>query len=897
MILSAITLTPLSAVADNIEYFYFNGDRHDSDTYTMKEWEGMYVADYTALDDVIDVSVENNALTFLTNPKHQTFISPEISSNFVYYDDTTSVEVADHKALKNSLLLTSPYRSTLNYNVVPLKSYSLEDHYDYSSVSDDVTIKRYDAIYQQPDASVVLQYKTSVVPVQFKSDTTKTIVLPDNIASYKLSALGFVDNGSWSGDRPANSDLILLDRYDTAHTTNNVNGLPLCHWLSGNTWMERWYDPNNISQGDALLTKVNTTSSINPVIDVVSNTVVGSKNKLTYIRNGEGRNQMFINSMSSNLIFHVNKWNTDISYNTVNGFVIPLNTITEEYSEMPADGSFHYHIPPTNELLDTNDHTISLWINQDWKNGIDTQYFGNFSNDEGFGLFYNTGANSNLLTIPSSNGIIYGFNNRGIKVFEKDLNRDLNTSGINITYITTDIFGVRWLYDSYNKKIYRLDTDDLIKTVIDLPTTANITKMDIDESNNLYVFNGTTSPRISGFDVDGSVVYNSAATTYDTFVFNSAGTLTKDFADHIDVDSANNKFKIIGINLYKNNSIFYHVGQRVSAMRIDTDDNIWILRQNKLLKLDKNGKKVFDMVLPIPSALTDYGQELNFVRKDGKNGETDTVWVVINQLNQIIVLDMSGNITKRINVRDLVNPRLCKDLALQVKGHFSNFDIKKRYNRISNKIISRDNPAITYAVNLRCGDNKRIEQLHVAASSLQGWTNIAVVHQIVDDQTIITLYINGKAVSSKTINGIYFVDYGSKVSPFIIGGHSGKLGARNVERSLSNSGYFVGKLNDLRYYNRPLDPEEIKAVSRTLYWNKWFDLTWFMPTPETTAMEQIRHFHLNRYKGHKSNRYNLRIKGLDITDEPTREIIKNTIKSLLPKITPVNTQLNTIIFD
>lgn len=166
-----------------------------------------------------------------------------------------------------------------------------------------------------------------------------------------------------------------------------------------------------------------------------------------------------------------------------------------------------------------------------------------------------------------------------------------------------------------------------------------------------------------------------------------------------------------------------------------------------------------------------------------------------------------------------------------------------------------------------------------------------------NDDTYLTLYINGVQVAQSITNGIYFIDYGSKVSPFILGGHSGKLGARNVERSLNNEGYFVGKINDLRIYNRTLDSYEIRALARNLYWNKWFDMIWFMPTPTTTQMEEIELYHLNRYKGHKSNRYNIRIKNLQIDDEATQLIIANTIEKLLPKISPVHTQLNEVIFD
>jgi hypothetical protein len=245
----------------------------------------------------------------------------------------------------------------------------------------------------------------------------------------------------------------------------------------------------------------------------------------------------------------------------------------------------------------------------------------------------------------------------------------------------------------------------------------------------------------------------------------------------------------------------------------------------------------------------------------------------------------------------VVNLRACGDLKSNVKGDFSNYDVKRKYSTVNGAVISSTNPAISLKVNITCGTTKAIIQLHTSPLELQGWTHLAFTHQIINNKTILSIYINGTKVSSITIIGIYFIDYGSKVSPFIVGGHSGKLGARNVERSLNNEGYFIGQINDLRIYDKPLDSYEIQALARNLYWNKWSPMIWYMPTPKTTHMEEIVSYHLNRYKGHKSNKYNIRIKNLDIQDEATQLIIANTIKNLLPRISPVNTRLNEVIFD
>ena len=896
MILSAIALTPLSSVVENLDYRFFNTDRNFTSMSAVSSFEGIGFVDYPELLDTVDISIQNDNLTFLTKSKNFDWLDTDLKNKFVYYAADKTVDVSSSQQIKTNFLLTSPYKSDFKYNVIPLKSsQGTNGEYDYNKISSSTVSREYNAVYQAPNTNLILQYVATTVPLTFKSDNYTQFFIPPEVQSFTFENGGFEKNGAYSGNCPANSDLILLDQFDANFNNQNFNGLPLCVWLNGNTWMERWYDPNNISQGNALLPLVNTASAINPVVDIVSTRELEAKNKVQYLRHGPQRNLTFINSISSHLALKVDSWSNRVKFNEVEGFAV--NSISDEvYSQLNMDGTFHMHFPPTDKLLDKNDMSVGMWINQEsWSSGIDTQYFGNFSDGEGYGLFYNTGANSNLLTLPTENGLIYGFNPRGIKVMEKSVLESLSLSSAKLDFITTDLFGSRWVYDSINKKIYKIETDDLIKRVIDLPSTANITHMEVNRTNHLYTFD-SAEVRIRGYDSSGDLIYSDTAATYSTFTFDLDNTIRRDYADFLEVDSQNNIFKINGINLYKNNQLFYHVGERTSSIKLDSQDNIYILRKNRLLKINPQGFKQFDVVLDLPGTLQDWNQEMGFVKTNSRKSDYDALWLIFNQLNYVISVNTDGKILKRIDLKNMVNLRACGDLKSNVKGDFSNYDVKRKYSTVNGAVISSTNPAISLKVNITCGTSKGIVQLHTSPIELQEWAHLAFTHQILDDQTILSIYINGKKVVSSTIIGIYFIDYGSKVSPFIMGGHSGKLGARNVERSMNNEGYFIGQINDLRIYDKPLDSYEIQALARNLYWNKWSPMIWYMPTPKTTHMEEIVSYHINRYKGHKSNKYNIRIKNLDIQDEATQLIIANMIKNLLPRISPVNTQLNEVIF-
>jgi hypothetical protein len=259
----------------------------------------------------------------------------------------------------------------------------------------------------------------------------------------------------------------------------------------------------------------------------------------------------------------------------------------------------------------------------------------------------------------------------------------------------------------------------------------------------------------------------------------------------------------------------------------------------------------------------------------------------------------NGQIVKRINVKDVVNLKACRDFNLNVRGDFTGFDVRRKYYNFSTgDLISSTNPAITLKMNVLCGSNKSIIQIHTPSSDLEGWNHLAFSIQNSGNNTYIKLYVNGNVVATKTLTGIYSIDYGTKVSPFIIGGHSGKLGAKNVERSLNNEGYFIGKVDDARLYKGVLREYEIRGLAMNLHYSKWEPhFTWYMPIPEISYMEEIQQLHTNSYHGSKSNKYNIRIKNLDVTDSDVKDMIEAAIRNSIKKISPLNTELNEVVFE
>lgn len=70
----------------------------------------------------------------------------------------------------------------------------------------------------------------------------------------------------------------------------------------------------------------------------------------------------------------------------------------------------------------------------------------------------------------------------------------------------------------------------------------------------------------------------------------------------------------------------------------------------------------------------------------------------------------------------------------------------------------------------------------------------------------------------------------------------------------------------------------------------------YVECPETTFLEQMDSFYINRYKGFKSNYFNIKIK--NFTDnQDLQNLIKDYILQNIENYIPANTILNQVKFE
>lgn len=917
--LSTVNVSSLSSCFSTSSLYFINTDREIKYTELSSNLSGLDLKYPEFTKYITNLWFDKDYYLFLTtNSLLSSYFNTfkTISSN-VYGYDMNQIDVAYNWYVNNFSYSYSCVNTTqflgiidkdLKINLCPLKTKLSLDNSQYSLSEN---YREYQRIYNKND-SLFLQFKTSKVPYEIKPDVYNLIFNSYNVASCYINNTDFVKNGAVGGNCPLNSDVIFFEQNEYGSYTNNGpeninsvnNGTLLCLWLSSQNvspssnkvWVERWYDPNTVSQGQAFITQKNTvSSSFTYIVDVPSTKILSEKEKLVYLHYGEKRNNTFLNSISSNLVAEFKDWTKDFSstVNDISGYIVG-----ESYGDTNTFvlcGTNHAHIPSTDVLFLDNDFSVSLWANcSDWSSNNDSQFFGNYHNNTGYGIFYNTGTPDNLISITTSSNNIFSLNNKGFKVFEKDIKQDLSLSSLSIEYIKTDLFGNRWLFDSYNKSLYKIENDDLLIKTIQLPTSSNVVKIDCDSDNNIFVLD-TFYNDISCFNSYGDYVSKTTVPSNTrNFCIDCSNNLLSSYANFIDVNYSNNVVTINGGSVSVNNTKILHLPTIPNSFKIDSQNNMWFLVNNTLYKTDENGFIIFEKQLSLP--FVNKNSEMCFVKSYVDNIEKIYLWIVFNDENTILVLDENGNFYKNIDLTKLFIGNYCSTLKTNVRGDFSGFDNKRRFEIFDSKSISPSNPTISVRLNLICQKNYKIIQLDHPVNNLKDWTHLSFSVTNTPTQTIVKFFVNGILYKSETLQGIYKINNGYKSSPFIVGGNSGKLGAKNLEKSIIKNGYFKGQIDDLRIYNKPLNDFEVFHLSLNNHFSEWKPVNMYVDCPETTFLEELDSFYINRYKGFKSNYFNIKIKNFS-DNKDLQDLVTDYIKQNIQNYIPANTILNQVKFE
>lgn len=940
---SSLNWTPIGG-----EYLNLNRKIKDSHSFLS----GGFIS-APCLSSIKDITINHNTIFYLTDNTTPTDLfgysdsislsslsSSNLSGDFIksgvtsgchfvdyFYCNTNNpqlnktVDIKNIIKIKPNILLTASFRSPLldiendnstisafKFNFIGLKNFTTPSG-DYDPYLLD-NARTYNKIFTGTNQKeglydVFLGYSSNSRNIKFPPNETTFFYYPiDAEEEELLSASSLLSSGSYPGLSPIESDIIGIDNIGyKKHTFSGGDGLNngnfLCAWLSGNNdcsceaiWMERWYDPDTVSMGDAYIQSVN--SGCGSIWDIPSSMKLNRGQRYYYDRFGKDRNDIVSKLSDSNLTLEIKNWTEKIfdTFGTYVGYIIP--NYDYEPTNLELNGSIHAHIFPQKNILSEDEISVSLNVfKENWCCGKNSQIIGNY-HFGGWGLFYNTGVPNNLLTIGDDLGNVFSFNINGTRIFEKDTEKNSKLNNVNIDYIITDLNGARWILDKRNNKILKLDVDDILTEIVNYPKSFIINKIQLNLDNNILFLDEKTH-NVFIHDESGNYLYTiSAPTSANNFELIKDGSLIFDMCDVLTLNSKGDIYKSFGSNLYKNGRPFLHLNSRVYDIKLDAYDNLYVVHNgNRLMKIDPTENILFD-IESFDFLKDETEAYIGLTRKSNKEGcDEDRIWVVYSTNRHIVEYDPKGKITNYKNTSDLITTKTCENYNLKAKGDFTGYDSHRKFELVENKSISPVSPAISLKIKFKnsCGGSL-FKYINIPSCLLSnGWHNFGFSYN--RNRKKLYLFIDGVVAGEEGFpDSSWKIDY-NYITPIIIGGNSGKLGSENEEKSIYESQYFIGKVGDVKIYNKDIGEFQFKSIYNT-YFNDFDELSWNIKINSIDLIEKINRFFMFKKPGHKSKNFNIHIKGLDIPND-LKLLIKDSIYNNIKTIIPAHSELNTIV--
>jgi hypothetical protein len=583
-----------------------------------------------------------------------------------------------------------------------------------------------------------------------------------------------------------------------------------------------------------------------------------------------------------------------------------LGETSSSSETLVLDGQSYVQSDVVDELFPLLEYTISVdAYAEDWSNVIGNQIVGNWFAG-GFEIEYNNGIETPFVGIvPECSGHIITFNVEGNAISQKAI-IDLSPESLVI-----DRNLIRWIANVENNRIDVFDTDNVNILSITLsgwdPTTP-VLAGDVNENNEVYfLFGGIFSNFLSGWDLNGSLVGTSAVPlTFNNFTFDLSSNIVYVCSNPdtmATVDCQNRVYHILGGNLYRDNQIFYHIASGVSNLAIDAQNNIWITHDNRVLKIDSDGNKIFERVYNL---FNDCVKErtrgfyvdptwISFTRELDIAGINDYTWILSKNTRSLTKLDADGNQLKCISLPNYIDyqryDRNSDEVCFDAIGDFTGYDPQRKYNKALGNGIIKGKVQISEICNPE-NVNNILEVSLDATTLLPGWHTFTMSFNAPDRELI--LYVDGvekDRIDAPDFPELHQMFYRYK-APLIIGANSGKFSPLEIESGLTTFSFLQGQVDTVRFYDRALKRGEVSILRRRQY----RDMDWTIPTGKRSYVEQIEKVFQNRFPPFKSNTYDLNIKNLKLNDTDLETKIGNDLKTKVHKIAPKYTSIRDVIF-
>lgn len=859
-----------------------------------------------------DDYIPNNAYLFTLSNIYVSASNIDFNGNIKwvkYYNELTDKTDNNNTNIKTSIetiqnyLVNAPYKTKINNNgdigligvdIANLKTIETPEYeYTYTPVgldnnvvsNNEDRIKRrdYNKIFvgsNQDEGydNPYLGFTSNTKQLILKNDSTTYFHYPSTAPIIPLSSSGLIEAGSTAGLSPYRSDRIYKKMANYSHniywgdSRQQQHGVWLCSWLSGNfdsnvtpVWKDRWYDPGYVSTVWAE-TAIETTYNNNTLIiwDEDSSITFDPGVWYSYTHIGNVNNQSIINTLTGN--------------------GTALRCLTSE--ELYFDGNSYSYMPYVSTYKSTNNISHSIWIKINDCNNIKSSNIISNNYRSGWNLsITNNFFTPLVLTYDTTYGHLLFMNNEGKVYLDRLVPNLTSTTFAEPTSVAIDDKLYTYILDNKYKILYKIDYNgDIIDQVI-FNSGDVLKKVLIDKDKNIIVWKNNTcdyyEPTILNYIKTAAIPVASKAINIDldNNIVNTTGI-------DICIDNDNNEWTVQNGKLYKESNIILDRNDLISV-KCDKNNHLWTINNTtEFIKLSSTGSLILSGNIGIENS-----SNRSFGFTDELNN--DYVWFV-NPADYIIYkCDTNGSTVDSVILTNNIDLTKYLDhnkssMNFVANGDFTNYDWCRKYKYIPN---NKQN-VIESQIYIGTSNSLSSMSLYYPTSSLvdNEWHHFTTTYSQSGE---FKLYVDS-ILRNTTIVEPNIPIYYEYENPIIFGSTNGKL--TTIDNEIQTNIYkYNGYIKDFRFYDYPINISDISHIYRLQY--NFNDIVWNIPTGTQSYIEEVERFFKHKLPGMKSQFYNIRLIGLNITNIEIRNMIEGIIKDNLKKIVPAYAELYKIIWE
>jgi hypothetical protein len=778
---------------------------------------------------------------------------------------------------------------------------------------------------------ITLSYSVSSKEVILYTDYNNIFRYPEYALSIPLSASSFVKDGAVAGQYPNITDRITYAGHCIPYGKNTMLdnfGVYLTTWLYKESmasnisavWMDRWYNPQYISEIDALNEPYSTNHPAikdSPTRMVLENNIIynyyhyGNYTNFNSISSDDLKihfedwtieeankyETLFVNSSSiSNLNIIVNR---DIPViekpikpvtNIEDNIIRINNKVAKDYILDITAPQSYVNIPYSN-VLTNNDISVSCWMKTDnWKNSNTRALISNGFRS-GWNLRLNNGFYNPLIVMVTNvrndgkfNVLVYNVEGKLVNVYEI-----ITYVGSTIISYTTDnsLYSYIYLKNGYpgpDRSVLKIDllngqiTDEVINPSVGWPGPY-IRKIDLDKNNDIIYLLPTQK-----YNLNNQLSVSMGGITNDMF----------------DIDNFNNMWRTYNGAIQRkkdgesdwNMSKYVNIFPNANAVKLKCafDDTLWVISSaaNSKYNIDIYNIKDTDHILEYPT-LTFIHELLhtniipinntNQIIFDMVNINNTTIGIVVDfSTNNMFKIDSTGKVFGK---EKIYNP---KGDTFVINRHLSTYDWNRKFNYIKNNrnsVIELE----TYTTGTTGNIIKNTITYNTSGNLTDNeWHHFAFTV----NQNNATLYVDTVSTGYIDLSGnpLYFI----YETPLLIGTSVERIRELPIAIKNEKYDYFTGYIDDFRLYHNTLKQSDLECI----YTNKfrYKDLIFNMPLKtDLYCIEEIDRFFKFKLPGAKSPYYNIKISGIKGLNDDLKLTIETIIRNSVKYIAPAYTEL------